>query len=71
MKRNIVIFGGNSILANNFINKYKSNNNIITISRNNKNADFLTCNLGEIIFPEQVGKIASSIIKKLLYKKPL
>ncbi len=71
MKRNIVIFGGNSILANNFINKYKSNNNIITISRNNKNADFLTCNLGEIIFPEQVGKIASSIIKKLLYKNTI
>ena len=69
MKINIVVFGGNSILARNFINKYKSSNNIITISRKNENMGFLTCNLGEIIFNKQVDEIASNIIRKLIYKE--
>ena len=69
MKSNIVIFGANSILAQNFINKYKTSNNIITISRDHKNNEVLTCNLGEIMFSDQIEEISSKIVRKLLYEE--
>ncbi len=69
MKSNIVIFGANSILAQNFINKYKTSNNIITISSGHKNKEVLTCNLGEIMFSDQIEEISSKIFRKFLYKE--
>ena len=72
MNNNIIIFGSESILAQNFINKYKcSNNNIISISRDHKNKESLCCNLGEIMFPNQIEEIASNIIKKLFFKETI
>ena len=72
MKNNIIIFGSESILAQNFINKYRcSSNNIINISRVYKNKESLCCNLGEMMFPDQIEGIASKIIKKLFYKETI
>ena len=57
---NIIIFGKNSIIAQNFIKKaYAIKGNVITISRSPKNKNDLPYNLGEFISPKKINKIAS------------
>ena len=65
MKANIVIFGKNSIIAQNFIkDNYCKKNNIIGISRNNESEDEIYCDIGKPLLSEEIEKIINKIKKK-------
>ena len=70
MKSNIVIFGGGSILAKNFIKKYHQNN-LIIISREEQKYNNLKLNIGEFMSEEKLDQIYLDIQKKLKYEKTI
>ena len=72
MKANIVIFGKNSIIAQNFINKdYCSQINFINISRNSSYTSDINFEIGNLISQEDLNKIALQIKEKLKFKKTI
>ena len=53
---NIIIFGKNSIIAQNFIKQDDLiKDNVITISRYPKNRNDFLCNIGEFISPKDIN----------------
>lgn len=69
---NIIIFGKNSIIAQNFIKQVSSlKGNVITLSRSPKNENDLTCNLGEFISPKDLNTIIAKINQKLIFKRTI
>ena len=61
MKANIVIFGKNSIIAQNFINKdYLNKINFINISRYSEYKNDINFNIGNHLLPEDLNKISSN-----------
>lgn len=72
MKANIVIFGKNSIIAQNFIkDNYCKKNNIIGISRNNECEDEIYCDIGKPLLSEEIEKIINKIKKKIIYEQTI
>ena len=72
MKANIVIFGKNSIIAQNFINKdYCNHFNFINISRYSKYKNDINFEIGNVISLEDLRIIALQIKRKLIFKKEL
>tara|TARA_B100000212_G_C27347529_1_gene522044 strand:- start:273 stop:1187 length:915 start_codon:yes stop_codon:yes gene_type:complete len=70
MEENIIIFGKNSIIANNFSKKVNLiQSNVINISRFSNNTNALNCNIGEFIYPKDINSIVNKIKEKLIYRK--
>ena len=59
--KDIIIFGNNSILAKNFIKQFDNQNNLITISRDDGQENFLKCNLGDLMIKKELNNICSKI----------
>ncbi len=69
---NIIIFGKNSIIAQNFIKQaHLIKDNVITISRSPKNKNDFLCNIGEFISPKDINLIVSKIKQKLIFKRTI
>ncbi len=72
MEANIVIFGKNSIIAQNFINNNICKRiNFINISRYSKNAKDINFDIGKFITQKDLSKIVLEIKKKLSHKKTI
>ncbi len=72
MKANIVIFGKNSIIAQNFINKdYLKTINFINISRNSSDTNDINFEIGNLMTTEDLNKITLQIKRKLKFKKTI
>ncbi len=68
MGNNIIIFGKNSVLAQNFTQKFNSDN-FIFISRENTEKSSIQLNIGTLLNKNEIREICEEISKKLIYEE--
>ena len=69
INQDIIIFGGNSVLAQNFRSNFNSDSvNFINITRSRKNSNDIFCDTGKFMNQGEIDKLNNEINSKIVSK---
>ena len=69
IKQSIVIFGGNSVLAQNFLKNYSNQIDITKITRLKKSEDDISCDMGKFLYQKELRILINKIRSRLIYER--
>ena len=69
IKQSIVIFGGNSVLAQNFLKNYSNQTDITKITRLKKSENDISCDMGKFLYQKELSTLISQIRSRLIYER--
>ena len=61
IKQSIVIFGGNSVLAQNFLKNYSNQTDITKITRLKKSENDISCDMGKFLYQKELSTLIKQI----------
>ena len=69
INQSIVIFGSNSVLAQNFLKNYSKQTKVVKVTRLKKSHNDITCDIGKILPQKELSILIKQIRSRLIYER--